>query len=426
MTTNPKVPYAVRPNVLALLRWLDADPARAKRSWTPPQVASEYACAISTAAALLGSLASHGFLAASTDDPAALARTDKALPNFSDHTPSLPPFALRVAHTLDALQAELDAKTEPNAEEAWPTALEIVRYSQAHGRDLERSHVGAALETLALYGFVSRAQGSRCALWRRTAKPLPSPKLRADRVVETLVRVLGEQGPQTLKRAAAAAEQHHRHLWDKITTARELLVLREKEAAPVKTSDRQRGRWVVVCLPHQEAQGRELLKTLRAEAVAATFGATQYKPLPRTPCPDTPTTQEHSTPQPNTSALKPVTSSPPRSLSPTPARLGSTTPAPTKTSPTPTSPSTPKTSPPAPRSPAPPHSPTEPSPTTPTSREARAFLSPDMSPTERIERIRAAFVRALPRLRRDGSVSELYFSSGQLFHRSRDDERGHR
>jgi len=40
-----------------------------------------------------------------------------------------------------------------------------------------------------------------------------------------------------------------------------------------------------------------------------------------------------------------------------------------------------------------------------------------MSEAERIERIRAAFVRALPRLRRDGLVDDLYFCDGQLLHR---------
>jgi hypothetical protein len=43
-----------------------------------------------------------------------------------------------------------------------------------------------------------------------------------------------------------------------------------------------------------------------------------------------------------------------------------------------------------------------------------------MTEAERIERIRAYIAHALPRLRRDGSVTHLHLRDGQLRHRARD------
>jgi hypothetical protein len=51
---------------------------------------------------------------------------------------------------------------------------------------------------------------------------------------------------------------------------------------------------------------------------------------------------------------------------------------------------------------------------------SRSLLTPDMGDVERIERIRAYIAQALPRLRRDGSISHLHLREGQLRHRAHD------
>ena len=69
--------------------------------------------------------------------------------------------------------------------------------------------------------------------------------------------------------------------------------------------------------------------------------------------------------------------------------------------------------------PAPKPSP-DPKPTPARAGLSRSLLTPDMASVERIERIRAYIAQALPRLRRDGSISHLHLREGQLRHRTHD------
>lgn len=285
------------------------------------------------------------------------------------------------------------------------TALRLVEVLAARGITHDRHTVGHCLSALAVHGLTrvvdylpSRSgRGTRQILWARTATPIPAATRRSV-IAERLEAILRERGPMAVKPLAALAHIKPVRLVRIAKTMPNVWLMRDgwTEARPI-AQDIPKGGRLLLCLDTQADQAPAAFEA-HVEQVRALVveGVRRHRanrpPNPKTEKPERakPTPKPRPEPKP-----KPALEPKPKAEKPPQA--------------------------PAPVLPKPPRSPDLPKPThTQGAPQPRALLTPDMTTGERIERIRAHFARALPRLRRDGLINHLHLRDGQLRHRARD------
>lgn len=254
--------------------------------------------------------------------------------------------------------------------------------------------VSHCLSALAVHGLcVPRAipPGHRFG-WARTDTPIPR-YTRAPIACARIASILAELGPTSAKELARAAKIKPPHVVARAKAVPGVWIMRHgwTEPRPVVQDEVKKGA-LVLCLESQiqdaaaalhavVTRGGEIIRQ-RHQALSAEKIKTE-KPKPR------------PEPKPKPKAEKPP-------------KVQASKPAPR--------PDTPRVQ--APK-PAPKPSP-NPMPAPARGGLSRSLLTPDMGDTERIERIRAYIAQALPRLRRDGSISHLHLREGQLRHRAHD------
>lgn len=274
------------------------------------------------------------------------------------------------------------------------TALRLVEVLAARGIAHDRHTVGHCLSALAVHGLTrvvdylpSRSgRGTRQILWARTATPIPAATRRSV-IAERLEAILSERGPMAVKPLAALAHIKPVRLVRIAKTMPNVWLMRDgwTEARPI-AQDIPKGGRLLLCLDTQADQApvafeahAEQVRALVVEGVRRHRANRPPNPKPR------PEPKPKPVLEPKPKAEKPKTEKPPKVQAPKPVPC-----------------------------------PDLPQPTPAQAPQPRALLTPDMTTGERIERIRAHFARALPRLRRDGSINHLHLRDGQLRHRARD------
>lgn len=289
------------------------------------------------------------------------------------------------------------------------TALRLVEVLAARGIAHDRHTVGHCLSALAVHGLTrvvdylpSRSgRGTRQILWARTETPIPAATRRSV-IVERLEAILRERGPMAVKPLAALAHIKPVRLVRIAKTMPNLWLMRDgwTEARPI-AQDIPKGGRLLLCLDTQADQAPAAFEAHAEQVRALVVEGVRRHRANRPPNPKA-EKPERTKPTPKPKPIKPPKPRP-------------------EPKPKPVLEPKPKVEKPKVQAPKPAPSP---DPFKPTAAQAapqpRALLTPDMTTGERIERIRAHFARALPRLRRDGSVTHLHLRDGQLRHRARD------
>jgi cell division septation protein DedD len=245
--------------------------------------------------------------------------------------------------------------------------------------------VSHCLSALAVHGLcVPRAipPGHRF-VWARTDTPIPR-YTRAHVACARIASILAELGPTSAKELARAAKIKPPHVVARAKAVPGVWILRHgwAEPRPVVQDEVKKGA-LVLCL---ESQIQDAAAALHAvvnrggEIIRQRHQALSAEKPPK--------------PAPKPKAEKPPKPAPKPAPCPDAPRVQAPKPAPKPSS--------------------------DPKPTPPRGGLSRSLLTPDMASVERIERIRAYIAQALPRLRRDGSISHLYLREGQLRHRAHD------
>lgn len=278
------------------------------------------------------------------------------------------------------------------------TSTQIQAHLAGQGITYPRRTIANALSGLALHGLacvVGKAPaptpnhvGPPSLVWQAAEREVPADVRTNSRREWTAARrikaILDERGPTPAGELARAARVNIKRVVLRCRTI-DAYIIRTGWTEPrsVRDDEPKRGYVMIGLAHHRDA----LCEALRAHmsAVASVKAQlprkTKPKPAPKPRPEPKPKPALESKPK----AEKPKAEKPPKVQTPKPAPC------------------------PAPPKPTPAQVP-----------QPRALLTPDMSPAERIERIRAHFARALPRLRRDGSVTHLHLRDGQLRHRARD------
>lgn len=270
--------------------------------------------------------------------------------------------------------------------------------------------VSHCLSALAVHGLcVPRAipPGHRF-VWARTDTPIPR-YTRSHVACARIASILAELGPTSAKELARAAKIKPPHVVARAKAVPGVWIMRHgwTEPRPVVQDEVKKGA-LVLCLESQIQdaaaalhavvnRGGEIIRQ-RHQALSAEKPKAE-KPKAEKPPKPAPKPRPEPKPKP-TLEPKPKAEKPPKIQAPKPAPC----------------PDAPRVQ--APK-PAPKPSP-DPKPTPARGGLSRSLLTPDMGDVERIERIRAYIAQALPRLRRDGSISHLHLREGQLRHRAYD------
>ncbi len=258
------------------------------------------------------------------------------------------------------------------------TPAEIKATLDARGCDYHLHTIRHCLSALAVHGLcLPRAVPSGHGFaWARTDQPIPR-YTRQHVGSARIAAILAEQGPTHVKALARMAKVKPVDVVKRAKASPGVWILRQgwTEPRPIAQDEVKKGA-LVLCLESQIQDAAAALRAVTHRAACVGGEVTKQR------------AQAQAATKPPKPA-KPKTEKPPQA--------------------------------PAPVLPKPPRSP---DPFKPTAAQAapqpRALLTPDMTTGERIERIRAHFARALPRLRRDGSVTHLHLRDGQLRHRARD------
>ena len=277
------------------------------------------------------------------------------------------------------------------------TPAEIKAILAARGCDYHPHTIGHCLSALAVHGLcLPRAvpPGHRF-VWSRTAEPIPR-YTRAHVGSARIAAILAERGPTGAVALGHAAKIKPVDVVRRAKASPGVWILRQgwTEPRPIAQDEVRKGA-LVLCLESQIQDAAAALRAVTHRAACAGGEATRQRAQtqaatkPPKPAKTKPAPKPRPEPKPKPAlepkVEKPKAEKPPKIQAPKPAPC-----------------------------------PDPPKPTPAQAPQPRALLTPDMTTGERIERIRAHFARALPRLRRDGSITHLHLRDGQLRHRARD------
>ena len=273
------------------------------------------------------------------------------------------------------------------------TSTQIQAHLAGQGITYPRRTVANALSGLALHGLACvvgktpaptpNHVGPPSLVWQAAEREVPADVRANSRREWTAARrikaILDERGPTPAGELARAARVNIKRVVLRCRTI-DAYIIRTGWTEPrsVRDDEPRRGYVMIGLACHRDA----LHEALRAHmsAVASVKGQLPRKTKPK------PAPKPRPEPKPKpVLEPKPKAEKPPKIQAPKPAPC-----------------------------------PDPPKPTAVQGPQPRALLTPDMTTGERIERIRAHFARALPRLRRDGSITHLHLRDGQLRHRARD------
>lgn len=285
------------------------------------------------------------------------------------------------------------------------TPAEIKTLLDTRGCDYHLHTIRHCLSALAVHGLcLPRAvPPGHCFVWSRTDQPIPR-YTRQHVGCSRIAAILAERGPTHAKVLARLAKVKPVDVVRRAKALPGVWILRHgwTEPRPIEQDEVRKGA-LVLCLESQIQDAAAALRLITHRAATSGGEATKQrlqalsatkppkpvktKPTPKPVKPPKPRPEPKPKPvlEPKPKAEKPRAEKPPKVQAPKPALC-----------------------------------PDPPKPTPAQAPQPRALLTPDMTTGERIERIRAHFARALPRLRRDGSVTHLHLRDGQLRHRARD------